>query len=216
MIEVNACLSAEGNSDYDFLPVLLERALQRMCVPHRLAVAAVQVLRVSVRDGESKHQAVCRIAQAASPGMTLLFYHYDGSADPAREEKKYWQPLVREWSEASLTRPVVRVVPIREMESWALTDADVLRRIAGAAWDVKDVFEADKLSRVECLSDPKRTLRDIVSTGRRRRRAGRQARDYLTLIAEQMSLDQLERVPSYRLWQAETIEALKELRLIRD
>ncbi|MGW4795483.1 DUF4276 family protein [Nonomuraea sp. NPDC004297] len=216
MIEVNAFLTAEGNSDYDFLPVLLERALNRMCLPYDLGVAQVQVLRVSVRDQESRHEAVCRAARSAVAGMTLLFYHYDGSAAPDREERKYWAPLRQAWNEHRLRRPLVRVVPIREMESWALSDRDVLREVTGSAWGARDVFEGDRLPRVECLSDPKRTLKDIVASGRRRRRAGREAGDYLTLIAESMSLDYLESVPSYRLWLAETREALKELRLIRD
>ncbi|MFG3440217.1 DUF4276 family protein [Nonomuraea sp. NPDC047897] len=216
MIEVNACLAAEGNSDYDFLPVLLERALNRMCLPYHLRVAPVQVLRISVQAGESKHQAVCRAAEAASSGMTLLFYHYDGSADSSREERKYWTPLLRHWQTAALARPVVRVVPVREMESWALTDVDVLRRIAGSSWDESTVHQADRLARVETLADPKRTLSDIVTCGKRRRRAGREAADYLALIAETMRLEHLERVPSFRLWQAETLEALRELRLIRD
>jgi hypothetical protein len=216
VIEVNACLTAEGNSDYDFLPVLLERALNRLCLPHHLRVAPVQVLRVKVQQDECRHEAVCRTAKAAASGMTLLFYHYDGSADPGREEKKYWLPLLRFWDTYALGRPLVKVVPVREMESWALADADVLRRIAGSSWNVKDVFEADRLSRVECLSDPKRTLKDIVASGRRRRRAGREAADYLALIAETMSLDCLENVSSYRLWRAETDEALRGLRLIRD
>ncbi|MEV4565822.1 DUF4276 family protein [Nonomuraea sp. NPDC049419] len=216
MIEVNAFLTAEGNSDYDFLPVLLERALDRVCLPHHLGVAPVQVLRLSVQDRETRHDAVCRAARAAVAGMTLLFYHYDGSAAPEREEKKYWAPLQEAWERHRLERPLVRVVPVREMESWALSDPEVLRYVAGSAWNAKDVFEGDRLSRVECLSDPKRTLKDIVATGRRRRRAGREASDYLTHIAETMSLHYLESVPSYRLWVTETCEALKELRLIRD
>lgn len=216
MIEVNTFLTAEGNSDYDFLPVLLERALNRICLPHCLGVASVQVLRVSQQDGESRHEAVCRAAQSAVAGMTLLFYHYDGSAAPSREERKYWIPLQELWEKHRLERPLVRVVPVREMESWALSDLEVLRYVAGSAWLAKDVFEGDRLSRVECLSDPKRTLKDIVASGRRRRRAGREAGDYLTHIAETMSLDHLENVPSYRLWVSETCKALKELRLIRD
>ncbi|MBN6053448.1 DUF4276 family protein, partial [Nonomuraea sp. RK-328] len=216
VIEVNACLTAEGNSDYDFLPILLERALNRVCLPHSLRVAPVQVLRVSVQDSESKHQAVCRVAEAAVSGMTLLFYHYDGSANPSREEKKYWDPLVQKWRAFGLARPLVRVVPVREMESWALSDLDVLRRISGSSWDSGGVFEADRLGRVESLSDPKRTLSDIVACGKRRRRAGRQAGDYLALIAETMSLEHLEGVPSFRRWQVETLEALREVRLIRD
>ncbi|MCK2212796.1 DUF4276 family protein [Actinomadura sp. ATCC 31491] len=216
MIEVNAFLTAEGNSDYDFLPVLLERALNRLCLPHRLAVAPVQVLRVSVQGQESRHEAVCRVARAAVAGMTLLFYHYDGSAAPDREERKYWAPLWETWKRHGPVRPLVRVVPVREMESWALSDLDVLRQVAGSSWQAKSVFEGDRLSRVECLSDPKRTLKDIVASGRRRRRAGREAGDYLTRIAELMRLDYLENVPSYRLWLSETFEALKELRLIRD
>ncbi|MEW9551531.1 hypothetical protein [Nonomuraea sp. NPDC050783] len=188
MIEVNAFLTAEGNSDYDFLPVLLERALNRLCLPHRLAVA----------------------------GMTLLFYHYDGSAAPDREERKYWAPLRESWKKHGPGRPLVRVVPVREMESRALSDLDVLRQVAGSSWHAKGVFEGERLSRVECLSDPKRTLKEVVASGRRRRRAGREAGDYLTRIAELMSLDYLESVPSYRLWLSGTCEALEELRLIRD
>ncbi|GII92609.1 DUF4276 family protein [Sinosporangium siamense] len=216
MKQLNAFITAEGCTDYDFLPVLLERALAGVCLPYGITVAAVQPLRVTVRGKESKHEAICRTARLAAVGMTLLFHHYDGSADINRETRKYWDPLLREWGRSGPGRPLVHVVPVREMESWALADAAVLRRVAGSDWNPKDVCDGEKISDVERLKDPKRTLNDVIAAGRRRRRAGREPREYLPLIAETLNLKLLERLPSYRLWKDETVEALRKLELVRD
>ncbi|SDH77967.1 Predicted ATPase [Sinosporangium album] len=216
LMTLNSFITAEGCTDYDFLPVLLERALERICVPRGIAVAAVQSLRVTVDKGESKHQAICRTAASAATGMTLLFHHYDGSADVERETRKYWDPLVKERGRMGPQLPLVRVVPVREMESRALADADVLRQVAGSDWNPRDVFDGEKISDAERLKDPKRTLGDVIAKGRRRRRVVREPREYLPLIAETLNLKHLEKLPSYRLWKDETVEALRKLELIRD
>lgn len=211
MRELNAFLAAEGPTDHCFLPTVIERALIEIVRDHHIAVAQVQSLWVTVKEGMSKHQAVCRAAQQAASGMSLLFYHYDGSANPDREAAKYWDPLRKIWpDQGPARRPLVRVVPVREMESWALADQEALRVVARRGWDGADVFEMHKLPNVESLTDPKRTLNELLSTGRGRRRSNRRPEDVLPRIAELLSLTALRRLPSFRMWTTECLTALRD------
>lgn len=211
--ELNAFLLGEGSTDYAFLTALLERALGRLAVCRDISVAPVQRLQVQFGDPAGRHKAICAAAREASSSLTVLFVHYDGSAVVERETAKYWHPLRKEWDTGGAPpgRLLLRVVPVREMESWALADLETLRSVVGTSWDAQKVFEGNRIGRPEDLSDPKRTLREIISSGRRSRRVRRDPDDYLPLIAERMELRSLERLPSFCLWQRETEAALREL-----
>ncbi|WP_111556134.1 DUF4276 family protein [Kitasatospora sp. SolWspMP-SS2h] len=210
--ELNAFLMGEGSTDYAFLTVLLERALGELAVCKSLSVAPVQRLQVNVGDPIGRHRAICSAARDAAPSLSVLFVHYDGSASVERETGKYWDPLRREWEKFGPSgRLLLRVVPIQEMESWALADRKTLQSVVGASWNAKDIFEGGRLDRPEELSDPKRTLREIIAAGRSKRRVKRDPRDYLPLIAERMNLRTLEQLSSFRLWQLETEKALADL-----
>ncbi|WP_404868785.1 DUF4276 family protein [Kitasatospora griseola] len=211
--ELNAFLMGEGPTDYAFLTVLLERALGELPICRKLSVAPVQRLQVNVGDPLGRHRAICNAAREAASSLSVLFVHYDGSAVVERESGKYWDPLCREWQEfGPADRLLLRVVPVREMESWALADRQTLQSVVGASWNAKEIFEGGKIEHPEDLSDPKRTLRDIIAAGRTKRRARRDPHDYLPLIAERMNLRSLERLSSFRLWQHETESALAGLK----
>lgn len=215
MRHLSAFLVAEGPTDHSFLPTVLSRALIDLVRPNCIAIPPVQSLHVTVKENESKHHAVCRVAKQASGGMSLLFYHYDGSANQEREANKYWAPLTRLWPAHGPTgRELVRVVPVREMESWALADQETLKGMARHDWDDSDIFELGKMTDVESLTDPKRTLNDILSSGRRRCRANRRPDDFLPLIAENLSLAELRRLRSFKAWEDECREALRASRFI--
>ncbi|MEV7217260.1 DUF4276 family protein [Kitasatospora cineracea] len=212
--ELNAFLMGEGPTDYAFLTVLLERALGDLAICRSLSVAPVQRLQVNVGDSAGRHRAICNAARDAASSLSVLFVHYDGSAAVDRETGKYWEPLRREWEKfGPSNRLLLRVVPVREMESWALADMKTLQSVVGASWSSRDIFEGNKIGRPEDLSDPKRTLQEIIAAGRPKRRVKRDPHDYLPLIAERMNLRTLERLPSFCLWQSETEEALAGLDL---
>lgn len=67
----------------------------------------------------------------------------------------------------------------------------------------------------ETLSDPKRTLREVISSRRRTPRRGLAPADYLPLLAERVTLPRLQRLPSFQTWTNETRAALRQVGILR-
>jgi hypothetical protein len=212
---LNPVLVPEGPSDAWFFPTLIGRALNQICL--REATAPVEVADVQVLPVDRSGGLVDGVISAVTERLdstTVVFYHYDGGSDAGSERAKYWDPLVAAWQLLPGERQLVPLVPVREMEAWALADRTALRRVAGDRWLVREVFQRDRLAEVERLTDPKRTLRDIASSGRGARLRARDPADYLTLLAEHISLAELAAVPSFQCLSADTVAALRELRYL--
>jgi hypothetical protein len=153
-----------------------------------------------------------------TPRLNLVFFHYDGSANPDREAAKSWAPMMDAWGEAASGMDAaprfVPLVPVREMESWALADVTLVNELAGVDVTTTGVFEVDLLSKVEKLTNPKRTLAEALRSGTRRKRRSRSVHDYLDTIARRIELDRLRAVPSFQAWQTDTETALRRIGFI--
>jgi hypothetical protein len=209
---LGTALVVEGNSDALFLPTMITRVLQNLCdnhAPPEVGVSPVEVLPVDTSNGLVA--GICGAARAWAESLQILFYHYDGSANPDRERRRYWDPLCAAWPTVAAGRELVAVVPVREMEAWALADQSALREVVGAS---VAVHQADRLADMERLEDPKRTLKELTLRGRGTRRHGRGPEEYLTLLAERVSFEELRTVPSFRRWYADTVEALRKMRYL--
>ena len=213
MRELRAALDAEGPSDALFLPRVLTRALEDTCLSMSvdLEVRDVSVLRVR-RGGGHRVDDAC--AEAKKRPDHLFFFHYDGTADSSREKRKHWEPFVAEWRQRLGDRALVAVVPVREMEAWALADKAALLAVVGSDWPGRGFFQADRPADVERLEDPKFILQEVSKRGRGRRRRARKPEEYLPRIADELSLEALRDVPSFRQWSVDTVEALRKMRYL--
>lgn len=200
----------EGSSDVvfflDVLRDLLESVLEERSVQADVVVE-------TLNNGEtSRGQWVIDRVRHHYPDAAVVAVHIDGSADPARELRKSYQPIENAWqlSGRNATR-LVPLVPVREMEAWALADLDVVREVAGADWDVSSVTDGELLGRPERLPDPKRTLSDVMRQARRPRRGKRHVDTYLPLISERLELPALRRLPSFQRFERDLRAALAPL-----
>lgn len=139
---------------------------------------------------------------------TVVVVHVDGSADTARELRKSFTPIEDVWQQDGLAAQLVPLVLVREMEAWALADLSIVRDVAGAGWDAAAVPQSHLLNHPERLSDPKRTLADVMSQARRPRRSKRRVDTFLPLIAERIGLPALRRLPSFQQFEADLRAAL--------
>lgn len=210
---LSTALAVEGSSDEDFLPPLLTRALDDLCarsdVP--VEVADVEVLPV---PRPRRIDNVCAAARERLDSLSMVFYHYDGTADVDSARQQYWRPMAAKWQQLPGDRDLVPVVPVREMEAWALADVEALREVVGSDWVRRSVFQADRLPDVERLEDPKLTLKKICARGHGRRLDTPPAKQYLPRIAELISLEKLRAVPSFRQWSTDTVDALRRMRFL--
>ncbi|WP_370943849.1 DUF4276 family protein [Amycolatopsis sp. cg5] len=213
MRPLKTAIAVEGSSDETFFKVLVDRVLREIANVHCEPGFDVGTPMV-FRRGPDTWKTLCEQLRAPAADFDLALFHYDGTTKPEREAKKSWEPMLREWERESAPggRPLLlQLVPVREMESWALADLDEVNQLIGSTVCSSRVFEAAHLPQVERLSDPKRTLAEALRSGRQKRRS---IHFHLEALAERVSLTKLLSVPSFRDWRDETIAGLDKLGFI--
>jgi len=203
-----APLVCEGPSDEWFLPVLLTRAIQRICDGCRSEVqVAVEVIMAD-------HQRPVTITAALDqiPGFDVLLYHHDG-APPASAQAKVEE--IRDAVAAVRSEPLIAVVPVRETEAWLLADPSALANAIGMPPAMVTEMTARRPRDVESIVDPKKTVNSLATTAAGRRASGNRLRaerpDLYAAVAANLDLDRLRQVPSFQRWWDEMAQALEKM-----
>ncbi len=96
-------LIAEGPSDYRFLPPLLYRLTEDLCLSHgrtTIEVGPVAPLELDVAPGVDRTMKIVEAARKASGSYHVLFLHTDGGGDPdaaLRERFEPWRLGQKNW-----------------------------------------------------------------------------------------------------------------------
>lgn len=201
-------LFAEGSTDYRFLPPVLRRATEDLCLRDaRSTVEVGEVLGLytpdDYRDADLATQ-ILKAAREAFDAFSILFIHTDGAGEPAA------QRIAAElFGQQNRT---VGVVPVREMEAWTLVDPDALRGAFGTVLDDSALGIPTKAREVEGILDPKQALEQVygkVVGGRRRGK--RKVTEFFDAIGERVRLERLRDLPAYQRFEQELGMALVEL-----
>lgn len=128
-------LVAEGPSDHRFLPPVLYRLTEDLCLTRgrgTVEVGPVTSLE-PVDSGAGSYTArLVEAARQASGTYHVLFLHSDGGGDgeaARRERTEPWTVALEDLGREE--ERFVAVVPIREMEAWAICDGEALRQAFG-------------------------------------------------------------------------------------
>ena len=202
---LKCALIAEGVSDDRFLPFLLYRALEDLCLTafeDPVDVDQVAVLRRHQRPPNVPE--ILDLIQANTDTFHVVFVHRDQGANAARLYDEWLAPLAKAWDPAWSER-LVPVIPVRETEAWLIADGAALRTALGVQWSDADMGVPGKSRDVETIVDPK------ASVARLARRRGRPIEDFYEEIAESVSLDVLRRVPSFAAFEQKTTDALVDM-----
>jgi len=219
VINLTLALYAEGATDKGFLPVLIQRTVQQLLEEKGRSVIDVSEPFVIDIDADEASRQADRILVAArrAMGYHALLIHVDSDyPQPDRAMRERVQPgldLVQQSSE-QLCRDLVPVIPVQMTESWMLADPDTLRAVIGT-----DATSAElglpHLHEVESLADPKQRLQQAVRTAGLRRRTPRKIEvgTIYRPLAERLSLQELQRVPSYQRFTGDMLAVLVALNL---
>ncbi len=213
-------LFAEGPTDYRFLPAVLRRTTEELCVNARTTVAiGEEVLKLNLYVPQKYWDAdlatkILEAAKSAEGAYNILFIHTDGAGDPNAAYEQRVQPA-KELIAAELSSQLERtvgVVPVREMEAWTLVDGDALRDAFGTVLDDEALGIPSRPREVEGILDPKQTLNQAYAkvVGAKRRRHTTAA-DFLEAIGERVQLPRLRQVPAFGRFEQELRTALVEL-----
>jgi hypothetical protein len=184
-------LHVEGNADVDFLEPLVVRLANAVVEPGTI----LSTFRVGTRQ---RHPArvsklLCDAYRQGAIGIACV--HRDaGSRNRERQAGQDARAVCLEAERACSFPPdlCVPVVPLREIETWALGDQDALCAVFGvtrlpAGW-------SERIASAEAVEDPKRALAELDQAIRRGRRRLRPLR----LLGESVSIDALGDLPSFR------------------
>jgi len=217
MRSLNLALFAEGPTDHRFLQPLIRRLAVDLCrVRSRGEVEIGDPLELHAAPefrGLGRAKYVAEAARAALGGFHILCLHADGAGNPeaARLERcvPAMEALEGEFIESG--HRVVAVVPVREMESWAIADGEALRSTFGTPLSDSELG-IPTLRDVEGVLNPKSLLQEalvrVVGPGRRKHPS---ASEFLDLLGTRVALDSLRLLPSFQRFEEDLTRALLEL-----
>jgi len=219
MAYLRAGLFAEGKTDYNLLLPLLRRLIEQLC--REEARGIVEVAEVEGLDAPGPHRPpdrATRILEAARGfwgGPCILFVHADGGGDPERSAREQVAPAMKRIAEELQGGACVAVIPVREIEAWALTDGDALRRAFGTTLGDEALRIARRPRDVERLPNPKEDLRAAyeAATGPSRRRR-ETVGNFYTRIGESVDLAKLREVGAFQEVEQSLREALRGFGLL--
>ena len=203
-------LLAEGPSDHRFLPLVLRRLAIDLCA--RQAPRFVEI------EDEVVELTSRSFSEQDARSFNILFSHADGAGNPAAARARALRPLA-DWMmkpEPSRHSRPVPVIPIREMEAWALVDGEALRHAFGSILEDVGLGLPSRPREVEAIFDPKRVLDEVFDRalgGRRRKKA--RAVHFLSAVGERVRLERLRQVPAFQELESELQQALEDLGYFR-
>ena len=217
-------LYAEGRTDERFLPVVIQRTLEQILAQRSRQVVDVPdpiVVDGSIdREYSGRAERILEAARCAH-GYHALIVHADADhPTPERAMEERIRPgfdLVRQSAEA-VCRQLVPIVPVQMTEAWMLIDSRALREVIGTALDAHSLGLPQHARRVESDPDPKHTLNQVIQIALANRPRRHRRFDIGALyepLARQISLAQLQAVPSYSRFVGDMTDLLIDLHMAK-
>lgn len=207
MTTLVSALYAEGRTDERFLPVLLQRSLTDWLARHANRVVDVlEPVIVNFRGEGSRAERILAVAQQVS-GYHLLFVHAD--ADDDTRQRAYAERIAPGLALVTAARnnglaacaDLIPIIPVQKVGAWLLADAANLCTVLGASLSPHELDIPLRSDEIERLADPKHRLRTIMQrayANRPRRRRAVDTGELYEPLANQIRLNELERLPSYQ------------------
>lgn len=212
-------LYAEGPSDREFLPPIIQRTSETILA--RCALGVVEVLDVIVIPKKRGNLDQC-ILQASTDAKDYhaLCIHSDAdrlSYTGARMQRfEPGQRLVQQ-SPGSVCHHLIPIIPVHMTEAWMLADIHALQSVLGTRLDAHALHLPMRIAAIENISGPKDTLHEIVRTINTTRSQRRQVVNLPSKyepLARQINLNKLFELPSYREFVTELAQALETLHFV--
>ncbi|MEU8267621.1 DUF4276 family protein [Sphaerisporangium sp. NPDC049002] len=207
MRSLSCVLVREGISDDWYLPILLRRALEVMVVERFPGCREVQEVRSLPEAGNQHPDPVLKSLEQERGTFDVVLFHHDGA--PAAKSDEVIGRMRKTWEDSTFTEPLVAVVPVRETEAWLLADYGALVKVLGRQRLAARLVSGPA---VESCRDPKAVLEGLLKdeAGMNPGRRG-VLRGFFVSVAETADISEMRKVPAFRQWWNDMIEALEGL-----
>lgn len=213
--------TTEGTTDVDFLEEIIKRTFEEIafeCIGDvEPVVWALNVDKTGLNFSEYALKAAQQGVREI--GMMILCIHSDADdttnqlvlnnkIGPANE-------LINAQNDDSTCKIIVPLIPVQMMEAWMLADKELLKKEIGT---LKTDHELKINHAPETISDPKAVIENAIRIAQqektKRRRRNLRIGDIYLSMGQKISINNLERLQSYRQFQDDIRQAYRTLHLM--
>jgi hypothetical protein len=220
MRNLTIALYAEGATDYRFLPILIQRAAEKiLCENNSPEVSVLEPLPIDRRvTGNSGAEKILQ-ASKLSHGVDILIVHFDSDSrtiSQARAERFEPGHQLVLASGPEYGKTLLPIIPVKNIEAWLLSDYDAFVRVVGTRLSKEDLNIPVHQHQVESLPDPKQAYRDAVRIAltARNKRGTINYGAYYEPLGREIDLNKILNVPAFRIFYEEFKATLGDLKFI--
>jgi Domain of unknown function (DUF4276) len=213
--QITTALQVEGSTDERFLAEIIRRTLEKL-VAYKYDVLEPRTLNLAAQE---KDRQILEAAKKAY-NYDILIIHAD--ADDSTRTKAYNERflpganLVKQEKVEEVCRQIVPLIPVRMIEAWMLADQKTLLEEIGIDISKVTVSLPRTPKGAEKTLTPKQTIESILAEVNKNRTSNRKIKlgTLYEPIATKISLEVLEKLPSYQQFQKDLGLALTRLGLL--
>lgn len=214
-------LAVEGNTDRRFLKSIVLRTFKRILFEECDQDVDVEVFPLNTsKIGKSFREFVAAASHdgVQTYGILVLSVHSDSDKETIEERMtdKFIpaQEYLLELPKEEYCQILAPVIPMRMLEAWLLADTTLLREEMGTG---KSEAELGLARNPETIADPKNVIQEairLVQSELPKKRRTLSLNDLYDILGDEMELESLDRLSSYRAFVTKSREALINLHYI--
>lgn len=213
-------LVAEGTTDIRFLKNVIHKSIQELSWECSPMVDVSDVWEIVGARGDSFVEKMLDASKKAQH-ISLLCIHADADDKSAEDVlTNKFIPFYKELnklSDSECCKAVVPTIPIRMIESWMLANKQLLKQLIDAVG--KSDVELGIERPPESYANPKETIEEAIRislAGKvKRRRDQVRISDLYEILGNELSLEYLRKIPSFKQFEYNVKQTLKALNFLR-
>lgn len=220
MLKLALALYAEGSTDDDFLPLIIQRTAQVVLThyeQHKMQVLPIETIGLNEKQ-PTRAECILQAAILANRYHALIV-HSDAD-HPSRDRAllERIQPgfdLIQQAS--SVCKNVLPIIPIQTVEAWMLVDHEILRKELRTRLSTQELDLPEKAKSIEVIARPKQRLEEIVLKANRqlRPRQRLEVRSLYTPLGRKVRLERLNQLTAYQQFVQDLTATLQNLNMIQ-
>lgn len=214
-------LVAEGTTDVRFLKTVIQKSVQELSWQCDTDVDIFDIREI-IPTGDSFVQKMVNAAKIAQKdySISMLCIHTDSdskTADDVMQNKfaPFFEALDK-LDEKDYCKCIVPTVPVQMIESWMLADKVLLKSLISAESISDAALGIDKVP--ETYADPKSVINEAIRISMlgkpKRRRDQILISDLYGILGQELSLDSLRTIPSFREFERQVTNAFRQMNLL--
>lgn len=221
MEELRLALYAEGTTDEQFLPSILQRTCEQLIAKNNQTAMNILDPKVIAKNKNiaKRDESILQAARDAFDFHILVIHADADSHTQERALQERFQPghKLVQLSNEQVCKNLVPIVPIYMTEAWLLADNDALRQVIGTNMKAQELGLLQKAKLIETDSNPKQTLKNIVQKAYANRSKRHQQVDLSIIyrsLGRSIRLEQLGNLKAYNQFVYDLTATLQKLALI--